>query len=215
MNKKIISLVLALAMLLSLSLCLFSCGDKNKGNNENENNNQQTENKDYTVSVVDSNGNPVSGVKLSFTTPGGIPFPGTTGADGKATLNHNEDGVTVKVTSIPRGYEYNKLNADQSFDANRNLVITITALEPIVINVVDNEGAPIASVLVQMCDTSGSCRMPTATNEEGKAFYVFEEGEFKAQLTNGAPDGYTVDDPTAYYPIVDGEVTIVLTKIAD
>ena len=68
---------------------------------------------------------------------------------------------------------------------------------------------PVAGVLVQMCESSGSCRMPVTTDENGNAYYTYEEGEFKAQLTSGAPDGYSVDDPAAYYPIVDGEVTVM------
>ncbi len=172
-------------------------------------------NTDYTVTVLDNNGNPIQGVKLSFITPAGIPFPGTTDAQGKATYASEEDGVTVKVVSVPKGYEYDKLDAVQSFGSNRTLSVTLTAPDPIVINVVDNEGNPVAGVLVQMCDTTGLCKIPTVTDEEGKAYYAYEEGNFRAQLSGGAPDGYTVEDETAYYDIVNGTVTITLTKIAD
>ena len=167
----------------------------------------------YTVTVVDQNGNPVAGVKLTYTTSKGIPFPNNkTDANGKFSFTLNENGVKIKVDSIPQGYEYSKVGVDQTFGNDRNLTITLTALEPIVIRVVDDEGNPVAGVLVQMCESSGSCRMPVTTDENGNAYYTYEDGEFKAQLTSGAPDGYSVDDPTAYYPIVDGEVTIVLNK---
>ena len=217
--KNVIAMIVSGFVLLALALAamfvLIPGGDNGQTGNGGDNGGATTPPANYTVVVVDNEGNAVVGAKVTFTTPGGIPFPGTTDAEGKAVLDHNEDGVTVKVISVPRGYEYSKLNVEQSFDAERKLTVTVTALAPIVINVVDDSGAPVAGVLVQMCDTSGSCRLPTTTDEEGKGYYAFEEGQFKAQLTNGAPEGYTVEDPTAYYPIVDGEVTIVLTKIAD
>lgn len=170
---------------------------------------------DYTVTVVDGNGNPIQGVKLSFITPKGIPFPGETDAQGKATYKSDEDGVTVKITSVPKGYEYDGLDTVQSFDSGRALKVTVTAPDPFVITVVDDQGNPIAGVSVMMCDVDDSCRMPTETDSEGKAYYPYEEGQFRVKLTNGAPDGYTIGDPDAYHDIVNGSVTITLTKIAD
>ena len=70
---------------------------------------------------------------------------------------------------------------------------------------------PVAGVIVQMCEESGSCRMPTTTDENGEARYTFEEGNFKAQLSE-IPDGYTVDDAEAKYAFVDGVATIKLNK---
>lgn len=210
LSPKVIGIIAGVAVALVLAIVLIIAllpGGNSTGGSASD------VNTDYTVTVVDNNGAPIPGVKLTFTTPAGIPFPGTTDAQGKATYAGDEDGVTVKIISVPRGYEYDKLNTVQNFDENRTLNVTMSVLAPIVINVVDDEGNPVAGVLVQMCDSAGSCRIPTTTDEEGKAYYAYEVGQFNAQLTDGAPDGYTVDDPTAYYPVVDGSVTIVLTKI--
>lgn len=210
MFKKIISLVLALAVFASLSLCLFSCGGNNGGGNEGGGN-EGGGTSGYTVTIVDQNGAPVAGAKVTLTTADGIPFFLNTDVNGKATLAGSYNGLTATLTSLPTGCESNKLNVAQSFDASGNLTITVNQ-RYYVIKVVDQEGNPIADVLVQMCDTAGVCKLPTTTDEEGKAYYPYQDGEFRAQLTEGAPDGYSVDDPGAYYDIVDGEVTIVVTK---
>ena len=86
------------------------------------------------------------------------------------------------------------------------------------IKVVDEGGNPVAGVRVQICDVTGSCRLPKTTNEEGIAVYEDEvEDTYKAQISGGEaglPEGYTVDDPAAYYPMGDNnEVTIVLKAI--
>lgn len=86
------------------------------------------------------------------------------------------------------------------------------------IKVVDEGGNPVAGVKVQICDETGSCRLPKTTNEEGIAVYEDQvEASYKAQISGGEaglPEGYTVDDVTAYYPMGENnEVTIVLKAI--
>ena len=58
--------------------------------------------------------------------------------------------------------------------------------------------------------------MPKTTGEDGTASYSYEIREFYALLPDGLgalPDGYTVDNPEAYYDFIDGVATIILTKI--
>lgn len=212
MLKKIISLVLALTMMASISLCFVSC-DNDKDENENQGNNPP-EKTTYTVTVVDGEGNPVPGVNLTFTPKGSTAIPFPTDSEGKASYKTDKE-LTVTVTEIPTGYSYDKLNVAQSFGADGTLTVTLTALAPFVIKVVDQDGNLISGVKVQMCDSAGSCRMPRTTGEDGTVSYPYEEGDFHAQLTAGAPDGYTVDDPAEYYDFVDGVATITLTKIAE
>lgn len=77
--------------------------------------------------------------------------------------------------------------------------------------VVDNQGNPMANVLVQIC--KDVCYAPTKTNESGIAEFRLQPSEgYKAQLTM-AVEGYTAEE--AYY-FAEGatEVTITLTPVA-
>lgn len=214
MLKKILSAVLIVSMLLTLSLSLFSCKDnedKKQDNNQSDVGTDNTPEKVlYTVIVVDDEGNPVKGVDIEFSPKGGMAIPFPTDKDGKAAYKTDKE-LSVAVKEIPKGYSYDKMNVQQSFGSDNTLTITLTTLAPFIIRVVDQDGNPIEGVLVQMCDEAGSCRMPVDTDENGEASYRFEEGSFHAQLTT-LPDGYSVDDPEAYYNFVDGVATITLTK---
>ena len=167
----------------------------------------------YTVTVVDPDGNAIKGAKVSFNPKGASAIPFTTDKDGKASYKTDKE-LTVTVTSIPTGYEYDKLNVAQSFDKDGKLTVTITIPEPLVIKVVDQYGNPVADVAVQMCDDIG-CRMPTATDENGIATYPYEDAEVKAQLSGGLealPEGYTTNNPNEYYYFENGVATITVTK---
>ena len=224
--KKIISIILAAAMLLSMSLCLFSCGDKENGGDGDQ---TETEKKvTYTVTVLDENGNPVSGVMVEFAPKGGESFPVKTKSEGKASTTTTKE-LSAKIIAVPDEYEYDNIGTALTFDANGKVTVTLKKAEVarLTIRVIDNEGNPIEGVVVQMCSTV--CKTPVVTDENGEAFYIYEEG-FKAQLTmtipedatpdeikaiveQTLPEGYTVDDPTAKYEFIDGVATIVLTKV--
>ena len=192
-------------------------GDKNPGGEGSGNGDGNTDTKTtYVVTVVDQEGNAIKGAKVSFTPSGASAIPFTTDKDGKASYKTDKE-VTATVTSIPSGYQYDKLNVAQKFDNEGKLTITITMPEPLVIKVVDQHGNPVADVRVQMCDDIG-CRMPTTTDENGVATYPYEDAQVKAQLSGGLealPEGYTVADPAAYYYFNGGVTTITLTKTSD
>ena len=212
--KKIISIILAAAMLLSMSLCLFSCGDKENGGDGDQ---TETEKKvTYTVTVVDEDGNPVSGVMVEFALKGGESFPVPTKSEGKASTTTTKE-LSAKIIAVPDEYEYDNIGAALAFDANGKVTVTLKKAEVarLTIRVIDNEGNPIEGVVVQMCSAAtGQCKTPNITDENGEAFYSYEEG-FKAQLTktSALPNGYTVDDVEAKYEFIDGVATIVLTKV--
>lgn len=212
--KKILSSILILAMLLTASVCLFACNGDDEGNEGGGEGNGEPVKINYTVTVVDNEGNPVRGAKLTFSPKGAAAIPFPTDVEGKASYKTDKE-LTVKVTEIPEAYEYDKLNVEQSFDSEGKLTITLTKRAPFVIKVVDQDGNPVAGVKVQMCDSAGLCKIPVTTDENGEGFYDFQEGDFHAQLTNGAPNGYSVEDPDRYYDFEDGVATIRLTKIAE
>ena len=209
-----------------LLLILLPGAGKNNGNNgEGSGDNSgetggETETKvTYTVTVVDQDGNPVKGAIINLY-QGSLSIPYSTGADGKTEGYRTDKKIEASVFFIPESYTYNKMNQKQSFDKNGNLTITLTKVEvneeKLVILVVDQNDNPIAGVSVQMCDKAGLCKPGGATDAEGKYYYTFSEGDFRAQITGGKlPEGYTVADPLAYYDFVDGVAKIVLTKTAD
>ena len=209
--KKILSLILVLVMMLSI----VACGGKDK-KPDNNNDEQQgtTDTKvSYVVTVVDTDGNAVEGAVVSFTTKGGSPIPFPTDSEGKASYKTAKE-ITAAVTAVPSGYEYAKLNQNIDFDQDGKATITLTKKAeeaPYVIKVVDQDGNPVAGVKVQMCDDSGLCLIPTATNDEGIATYKYQEGNFHV-LLNTLVDGYTVDDMSTYYYFEGREVTIEITK---
>lgn len=206
MLKKIISAILLLAVLSTLSLSLFSCKDKG-GDGEN---NQAAGG--YTVTVVDQNGDAVVGAKITLTTADGIPFFVVTDEQGKATKEGDFDGLTATVTYIPSNYEFDQLNTAIPLGSDKTLTVTVNQLPPYVIQVIDQNGNPIAGVTVSMCDNTGLCKTPVETDEEGKAYYLYQPGEFHAQLPDGAPEGYTEPDTGLYYNFVDGVAVIKLIK---
>ncbi len=221
MLKKIISAILVISMILTLSVALFSCKKDDEGNdktNDNtpDDNNQQTGDgkTKYTVTVLDPDGNAVEGVEITFHFDGGTDMPFDTDENGQVSQRLSSK-VKVSVTDLPKGYVYDMLCIQQSFDSNGNLTITLDKeeeKEPLVIIVLDQNDNPVEGVSVQACDSEG-CRMPTVTDAEGKAYYPYEETDLRAQLSSPLLDGYTVEDMSAYYEFVDGVATIVITKV--
>ena len=216
--KKTLRAMLLLALTLCLAFVLASCGDGDSKDNGNCDDTAKDGKVTYTVTALDSDGNPVKGVSVEFTAGTSTPVPFKTDKDGKASYT-SKNTVTAIVKSVPTGYTLDKLGQKLSFDKDGKLTLTLTKLPPLVIKVVDQDGNPIKDVTVQMCEDGGTCRIPTTTDENGVATYDFEEGYFHAQLTVGEGEdvselypGYTVDDPAKYYEFVDGIATITLTK---
>jgi len=77
------------------------------------------------------------------------------------------------------------------------------------VKVVDENNAPIAGAMVQMC--LEAC-LPSLTNDEGVATYNLEEADYKVSFVT-VPEGYTAEE--AYY-FADGsyELTITLKAAA-
>lgn len=209
--KKIISLILTVLMLASMSLCLFACGGDDTTDGEKPDSKVA-----YTVTAVDQDGNPIKGVKVTFSPKGGTEIPFTTDEQGSATYK-TDKAVTATVTSVPAGYEYDKLDEEQSFDKDGKLVITVSELAPFVILVIDQNDNPVPGVKVQICNDK-TCLMAKTTDAEGKGYYDYREGTFRAQLSGGLealPEGYTSENPTQYYDFVNGVATIKVTKTAE
>ena len=201
--KKILSLILVFAMM----LCLVACKDKD--NTDKGNNPPADEKTTYVVTVVDSEGNPIPGVSVTFCPKGGTEFPWNTDADGKATQKSSKE-MTARIDKVPTGYEFDKLGQTLEFDSEGKLTVTLTARAPFVVKVVDQDGNPVAGVVVQVCNDS-TCVPMGSTDANGEAKRPSMNGSYAAKITE-LPDGYSVEDIDAYYDLVDGKVTITVTK---
>ncbi len=231
--KKIMSIILALTLVLSLGVFVTSCG----GNDEcTEHTDSDTDGKcdtcgaeveeeggddktDYTVTLKDTNDQPVAGAVLTLTTRNYTSEQITTDADGKATASLKAIGyVKATVVSVPEGYV---LPADDvDFDDDKTTLTISVALDTRIahtITLVDGEGNALSGVLVQICE-GGVCQTPVATDSEGKAVIRFNPSgeELKARVLN-VPAGYARPsdvDAEGYIHVAAGTTEITLTLIA-
>lgn len=109
--KKVLAVLLALGMLFCFCACGGNDDDKTTTtttttteNNQTEDNNT-VENKGFKVTVVDEDGNAVSGVMVQLCKDACV--PAKTDDNGVATFNIEvTDGYKLSVMSCPAGYEY-------------------------------------------------------------------------------------------------------------
>ncbi len=170
---------------------------------------------EYTVTVVDQDGNPVKGALVYFYPKNGASFPLPTEADGKAVCASEEE-MSVAIFTLPAGYEYSKLNQKQSLDGEGKLTVTVTKKAKegttYLIRVIDQDGNPVAGARVQMCESEDQCLTPVTTNENGEATYIEEVREYKAAITN-LPAGYEkINSDYVYFE--NGVATIVVKAVA-
>ena len=75
----------------------------------------------------------------------------------------------------------------------------------------DQNGDVVVGAAVQMCDAD-TCKMPTATNEEGVATFNYDPSNYYVTVQE-APEGYTCDPEQKFYFEGDAtELTVTITK---
>ena len=75
----------------------------------------------------------------------------------------------------------------------------------------DQNGDVVVGAAVQMCDAD-TCKMPTATNEEGVATFNYDPSSYYVTVQE-APEGYTCDPEQKFYFEGDAtELTVTITK---
>lgn len=131
----------------------------------------------------------------------GICACGNTQGTGKGTEDSEKPSVSTESTEQKPNTEENKVTEESS-------KTTYT------VKVVDENGAPIANVLVQLCATT--C-FPTSTNAEGVATWELDEAEYKASFLNvdepAAGYTYSTDAKDFYFESGSTELTIVLKAL--
>lgn len=185
---------------------LAACGDKgnndgsndsgsDNGNNDNTGDGGETEAKGYEITVVDADGNPVSGVKLAFVLDGKKSLL-TTDANGVAKKDASGSSATVSVFQA-EGYIFD--TAKTYTLVNGKVTITLEAesseKETFTIYVVDATGAPVANVDVQLCkNEDGGICIGGVTDASGKAVFEVTAGsKWKAKLISADEYEYFAD----------------------
>ncbi len=148
----------------------------------------------YTVTVVDQNGDPVSGAVIYFYPQGGVDFP--MGTKDNGTVSYTTDKqVKFSVYSLPDNYEYDDMSIKQSFGNDGKITVTVTRNEPEItgvsytVRVVDQNDNPVVGASVQMCSDKG-CIPLELTDENGESVKIIDADNFKAQIQS-LPEGYT------------------------
>ena len=117
------SALLALSLLLSLSLLLIGCDSpapEGDGTDQNADGNVT-----YTVTVLDPDGAPVSGVGVQFCDDNGCRMPMTTNAEGVVTLTEAKSNFHITIVSVPEGFA--KDSKEYHFGDAFELTVTLTA----------------------------------------------------------------------------------------
>ncbi len=223
--KKLLSFILAALICVTLGTSLVACDNGNGGANTTTP--ADSEKIAYTVTVTDDSGNALSGVKLVIS-DGSFTEMLETNTDGKATLELDEKNAKlgVMITSVPDGYE--KPTAVSGvfhalFGAAETCTVKLTkkSTETVTytVKIVDQNGAPVEGVEIQICHSVCVQCSPTDKNGETKKELSKDvsEGTLKVGVLD-VPAGYSIPDPTVdggYHATIEpGEtsVTVAIVK---
>ena len=217
------------ALVLCLALCLCACGgetaaDDTKAATQSGNSTdaatqpsaQQTEptaadtKVDYTVTVVDYEGNPVAGARVQMCVGELCKPPVTTDEQGIATINCDPDVYEVKVTNVPENLQEPTVS---SHFGEGEYEMTIELKQKVYeysVTVIDEAGNPVPLVTVQFDNANLS---EAKTDEEGKTGTNGFEVIPGFVLTE-IPAGYAAD--ITEYTFEEGvyEMTVVLKAVA-
>ncbi len=149
---------------------------------------------DYTVKVVDAEGNPVAGASVQLCSESACFLPSTTDAEGVVVFQ-KEEGTYKACIAGTEEYTYFE-------DGTEITIVYDSGLVDYTVKVVDAEGNPVAGASVQLCSES-ACFLPSTTDAEGVVVFQKEEGAYKACIA-GTEEYTYFEDST--------EITIVVSS---
>jgi hypothetical protein len=128
-RMRLMTLVLALGML--FSLCACGTESENKVTNPStesigeaiEDSSQETTEPTYTVTVVDEQNNPLSGVMLQLCLDTCV--PGRTNENGVAEFFLEEATYKVTLLTMPEGYDYSSEEQEWYFPEGENTMTVV------------------------------------------------------------------------------------------
>lgn len=169
-----------------------------------------SDNVDYTVTVVDSRGNPVAGAKIQLCVGDQCLLPQTTDENGVVVFNQPVNDYKIGINKLPDGYTSEVTEFYFGGD-NREKTITVN-LQTLdyTVTVLDQDGA-VANVPVKFSSESGDNTY--VTNEEGKIVVKNVKTDYVVSIET-MPEGYAED--TTEYTFAEGtsELTITLKPAA-
>lgn len=204
--SKIIALLLVAVMLL--------CGC-NSGNTNPTTDGTPTE-QVYAVKFVDAEGNPVSGVITQFAKKDGSQSLILSEADGTISVSTELFEANFTILNTTAGYKVDKM--EHTLSAENMLIVVLNKEEAgnsnptYTITVVDQNGNPVAGVVVQVCDDH-NCQLPLTTDASGNASASYAPSNYHVTL-NTLPDGYTSEE-TEFSFNDKTELTIVIQAVGE
>ena len=227
--KRFVVAVLALCLV----LCLCACGGSSEGtaatteatkaagNTVTKPTEAETEpantNVDFTVKVVDFNGNPVEGARVQLCVGELCKTPATTNAEGVVTFSFPDDYYTVKVSDIPANMQAPAVEEHVSADEPEVTIELKQRVLNYAVKVTDEGGNAVTMVTVQFQNENLS---EVKTNAEGEAS-VNGFAVIPGIILTEIPEGYTADvteyafDDTCYNAEEDVyEISVTLKAVA-
>ena len=224
--KKLLILLLSLSLLVTAAFALSSCGkdDADTGTTDGDNNdntndttdggNTSDEKVDYTVKVVDQNGDAVPGVPVTLEIGPATKVELTTNTSGVATHNMKETSLPIYAVlgTLPEGYGDGDVIEVQFAAGAKTATLEVIKQVAYKVSFVDSDGVGVAGVLAQVC-VGDSCLTGKTTGETGVLiFYVNPDSENVSMQINTIPEAYaqTLKGTKQYYESGSFEITVVL-----
>ncbi len=223
-TRKLISAILAAVLCLSLAFTLISCGETPDNGGGTNDDGKPT----YTVTVTDTSGAPIEGVKLMISDGASIFENKTTDKDGKASLALDAENTAlgVMITTCD-GYEKPTPSSGvfhavfgNSKEITVKLSEKVTEMIEYTVKVVDQNGDAVEGVKLQICHSACvTCEELTGT--DGITKQKLEAAKCNVTLKVGVlsvPEGYSIPDATidgqyhAKIEVGETEVTVTVTK---
>lgn len=169
----------------------------------------------YTVTVVDENGNPISDVAVQLCTETSR-YPGKTNAEGIATFSLKQDSYTVRLATLPSGYDY--AGEEREFAMGEGTELTVTLKESDVtvtrytVVVTDDMGNPISGVQVKLSGDSGES--VGKTDEDGVVQFTTYTDSYTVSLV-AMPEGYAYLEGDETFEMGEDDTLTVVLKAID
>ena len=191
-----------------------NCGEKMTADPKPDPNPNAPTAHDYTVTVLDHEGAPIEGLSVKFLYEDKESDVYTTDASGKATASlPTEREVQVSFVDLK---DYGAPSKKKATFESLEYELEITLNPLITVKVVDENGAPVKGVSVQICHDV--CLLPADTDENGIMSKAFAPKDKLKVAIAAVPDGYA--KPEVIYEIAgteyhaefaEGDYTITVT----
>ncbi len=225
-TKRILSVLLVACMLVS-ALALTACsgsGDKEDtttASKENDGTQASASENAYTVTILDDENNPISGVTLMISDYVNVFETLVTDQNGKCSLNTADNAnLSVIITEVPDGYQKPKTEA-AAFGSKKALTLTVSKETDnkvtYTVTIVDQDGNAVQGVELQLCPNGTCLSDQFITDADGKITKDMAPDQPVDVKVVNVPDGYSKPEALAngYHAKIEAgqtEITVTITK---